>query len=315
MRRKSLKTLSAGVMLLGLQAGAFAAEGGSGVYLLGSRGAGAGITPPEGLFFNTQLYGLNGTNSIRFPLANGRISAGLKANAIVSINTLSWVTPLELFGGKIGFAGTLPFGNVKLNADIAAVNRGVSDSIFTYGDPALTGFIGWKNGPFHLQLAATAYLPIGDYRAGELANLSKNRGAGDFTASLTYLIPNTGFDITNAVGITINRPNKVTSYLTGNEFHWEGALTHKWDNGFSLGVLGYHYQQLTGDSGVGAKLGDFKGRVTAVGGSVGYDFKVGPLPVSTKVRYYHEFNQRNRLKSDSVFFVVSLPLWVAGTSK
>jgi hypothetical protein len=47
---------------------------------------------------------------------------------------------------------------------------------------------------------------------------------------------------------------------------------------------GYYYQQVTGDSGVGATLGDFEGRVTALGGILTYDFALGKIPVSTMSR-------------------------------
>jgi len=37
-----------------------------------------------------------------------------------------------------------------------------------------------------------------------------------------------------------------------------------------MGLIGYYYQQITGDSGLGAKLGPFKGRVVALGGTMAY---------------------------------------------
>ncbi len=39
-------------------------------------------------------------------------------------------------------------------------------------------------------------------------------------------------------------------------------------------MAGYFYQQVTGDSGPGASLGDFKGRIAAIGGTMGYNFKM-----------------------------------------
>jgi hypothetical protein len=43
---------------------------------------------------------------------------------------------------------------------------------------------------------------------------------------------------------------------------------------------------------------------------LGFDFMAGKIPVSTQLRYYHEFEAKNRLEGDAVFFQVSLPLWV-----
>jgi hypothetical protein len=39
-----------------------------------------------------------------------------------------------------------------------------------------------------------------------------------------------------------------------------------------VGAAGYYFQRLTGDSGPGAKLGPFKGRVLGIGLQVGFIF-------------------------------------------
>jgi hypothetical protein len=113
------------------------------------------------------------------------------------------------------------------------------------------------------------------------------------------------------VGVTFNGENPATDYKTGTEFHLEGAITQNFSPAFSLGLVGYYYNQLSGDSGSGARLGDFEGEVAAIGGTLGYNFKVGPLPVSTRLKYYHEFAAENRLEGDAGFITVSMPLWVA----
>ncbi|MGH6829912.1 MAG: transporter [Methylocella sp.] len=42
-----------------------------------------------------------------------------------------------------------------------------------------------------------------------------------------------------------------------------------------VGLVGYVYNQLTGDSGSGAVLGDFKSQASAINPQLGYFFKVG----------------------------------------
>ena len=44
-----------------------------------------------------------------------------------------------------------------------------------------------------------------------------------------------------------------------------------------------------------ARLGDFKGRVTALGALFTYSFALGKIPVSTQWTYFHEFDVENRL--------------------
>lgn len=64
---------------------------------------------------------------------------------------------------------------------------------------------------------------------------------------------------------------------------------------FLVGAAGYHYQQLTGDSGAGAVLGDFKSRVAGIGQQIGYLFPVGDnMQGVLKVKAYQEFAAENR---------------------
>lgn len=122
--------------------------------------------------------------------------------------------------------------------------------------------------------------------------------------------PTTGIDVTNVVGVTFNTENEATNYKTGNELHWDWSISKTWQSGLSIGAIGYAYKQLTDDSGSGAVLGGFRGRVTAVGASLGYDFTIGKLPVSTRVRYYHEVQTVNRFEGNAGFLSISMPLWI-----
>ncbi|MGE3873959.1 MAG: transporter [Parvibaculaceae bacterium] len=72
-------------------------------------------------------------------------------------------------------------------------------------------------------------------------------------------------------------------------------------------LVGYYYDQITGDSGAGAS-GPFEGRVTAVGATLGLNFQAGSLPVSTRLKYFHEFNAENRAEGDAAFVTLSMPL-------
>lgn len=289
---------------------AAAAESATGAYILGLRGAGAGVTPPEGIFFSSQKYFYNGEISGNIPFEDGSIVGSAEITAMVEIPTLLWVTPITIGSAKVGTSLTIPFGNVEVEGNVGPI--ALSDSTFTVGDPSIGLFIGDRIGQFHWQFGATGFLPIGDYHEGEIANVAKHRAAIDVYGALTWLEPELGLDFTNIVGVTFNAKNQATEYRTGTEFHWEWALTKKFENGFSLGAVGYHYNQLTGDSGAGAVLGDFEGKVTAVGATLGYDFRLGRIPVSSKFRFYHEFGTENRLEGNSAFLSISSPLWVAG---
>ncbi|WP_421865165.1 transporter [Parvibaculum sp.] len=68
------------------------------------------------------------------------------------------------------------------------------------------------------------------------------------------------------------------------------------------------YQQVSGDSGAGAVIGNFEGRVTALGPVFTYSFQLGSLPVSSEWKYFHEFDTRNRVEGDDGFVNFSMPL-------
>ncbi len=67
---------------------------------------------------------------------------------------------------------------------------------------------------------------------------------------------------------------------------------------FALGVRGYYYNQFTGDSGSGARLGDFQGESFGLGpGFVWFpEFADGNLAVLGK--WIHDFDATNRFESD-----------------
>lgn len=295
-------------LLLASGAAAEAAEGGSGAYILGIRGPGAGITPPPGVFLSTQVYSYGGKIEGRVPVEGGTVNANGNLDALVAIPTLLWVTPFEFAGGRLGLSATVPYGRAALDGQVGPFS--LSDSVTTFADPSFSAFLGWRAGNVHWQLGVTGFAPIGDYTRGALANIAKHRGALDVFGSLTLVSPQWGLDFTNTLGVTFNTANKATDYKTGNEFHWDWSLTKKFAGGISIGPTGYFYKQLTDDSGSGAVLGGFRGEVWAVGATVGYEFNVGRLPVTTRLRYFHEIETRNRFQGDSVFVGVSMPLWV-----
>ena len=109
--------------------------------------------------------------------------------------------------------------------------------------------------------------------------------------------------------MTFNTENSATNYTSGNEFRIEfTALNHNLSRQFAFGLTGYYYEQLSGDSGSGAVLGPFKGRVTALGPIATWNFKIRNTPVSANVRWMHEFNVKRRVEGEAVFATFAIPL-------
>jgi hypothetical protein len=49
----------------------------------------------------------------------------------------------------------------------------------------------------------------------------------------------------------------------------------------------------------------------ALGGQLGYDFKVGQTPVTTRVKVLRDVEVQNRFAGTTLFVSVAFPLWVA----
>jgi hypothetical protein len=313
-------SIRAGIALLGgaivlLPGLASAAEGGAGFYLLGSKTATAGITPPPGVFFSNDLYMYRGDlGGDRGLPTGGRLAVGVDGAAVISIPTVIWVLPEEIAGGHLGLSATIPVGwkNTKADLTVAGPLGGtatgsVSDKVVTIGDPVLGALLGWESGNFHYQVGTLINVPIGNYQDGEISNIAFHHWGADVNAAVTWLDPTVGLDLSAAIGMTFNAENPATDYRTGNEFHFEWAAVQHFNEQFDAGLVGYYYDQVTGDSGDGARS-DFKGRVAAIGATIGWNFKVGELPVSTRIKYFHEFAAENRAEGDAVYLSISVPL-------
>lgn len=293
----------------------YAAEGGAGFYLLGSKGPAAAITPPPGLYFQNDLYFYRGDlgGNKQLP-TGGRLAVGVEGSAVIEIPTLIWIAPEMVLGGNLGLTTTVPIGWKRTEADATLarpsgrnITGAVSDTVFTIGDPLVGAFVGWHAGNFHYQVGTLVNIPIGDYQDGEISNISFNHWGADIFAAATWMDPTIGWDISGVVGMTFNAENPATDYKTGNELHFEWAAVKHFNKQIDAGLVGYYYQQVSGDSGEGANR-PFKGRVAAIGATIGYNFMLAETPMAARVKYFHEFAAENRAEGDAVYLTLSMPL-------
>jgi len=318
LQRTTTRSIFSVVCFVGICGTADGAEYGLGNYLLGLTIPMAGYTPPAGIYFQDSLYLYKGSASgtINFPFGNV-VVAGLSEKFIINVATLSWFAPGSFLGGTFGVAATIPYGRVEVSADVAFTgplgnNRQLSrfDSVTGIGDTAYSAILGWQNGNHHWNVTVTGFAPTGVYNPNRLANVGLNRPGVDVKGAYTWLDVKSGLEFSAALGMTFNLENTATNYSTGSELHLEAAINKTLANGFSFGVGGYWYQQITGDGGSGNRIGPFKGRVAAIGPMIGYTFKAGELPISLSAKWFHEFDTENRLRGDSVFATLSMPLFV-----
>ncbi|SFD66973.1 Uncharacterized conserved protein [Bosea sp. CRIB-10] len=316
MRLLLAQALSVIVALTALNRAAVATEGGASLYVPGLRGPLAGVVPPPGFYFENDFYSYSGRLSAAKAIPiGGAVVSNVKVEARVNFMTPTWVTPIEILGGNLAFAVTVPFGTPRVSAGAVITGpRGRSigfsqrDATFNIGDPAISSFIGWHQGNFHWQTGVTVNIPSGSYQDGELSNLSFNRWIGDIYAAVTYLNPATGIDLSGAVGFEINGKNDATDYRSGNAIHADIALSKNFTKQFSAGLLASHYQQVSGDGGRGATLGPYKGRVTALAAQIAYTFEVAGTPVSARLKVLREVDVDNRSRGTIGLFSIGFPI-------
>ena len=314
--------LMATVTLTG--APAEAAEGGLSFYIEGQAVPLGGVVPPPGLYFDSNTYfysgkiGGNRTNQL-----GGNVVANVNANIVADFATALWVTPVQVLGGDLAFAFVMPFGEPAVRAGVLLngplINQrlgrpaGASafDATLNPGDPIVSASLGWHSGNWHWKVAGVLSIPGGGYEPGQLSNIALNRYIGDISAAGTYLDPVAGIELSAAAGFTLNGKNPATQYITGNEFHVDVSASKYLTKELSVGVIASHYQQITADSGSGAKVGPFKGRVTAVGGTLGLTAPFAGIPVTARVKVLREVEVENRFKGTIGFLEVSFPLWRA----
>ena len=338
---QSLEFALAAVALLGVTSAAEAAESATSFYLLGSKGAMAGFIPPPGTYLMDTNYYYSGSADGRAALGVTLRKTGVKDTGGVALNleadvsvdakayfqmpSAIWVLPTPVLGGNLGFGLTTPIGWKDVNADIAAratltlgpplsvtIPAGrdfaFDDQNGAFGDPVLASFIGWHQGNLHWNVGTLINVPLGQWDTGQLANLGFNHWAFDINGAVTWADPKSGLDLSAATGITFNTENPDTHYKSGTDFHIELAAMQSLSKQLAIGVTGYYYKQITGDSGAGALLGDFKGQIAAIGPAVTYNFQIGQLPVATSLKWNHEFAAENRLSGDMAMVGFMIPL-------
>jgi hypothetical protein len=319
LRREAVRAIGLGILIAGagLAFQARGSEGGASFYLLGSGGPEAAILPPlPGVFFSdtAYYYSASASGSHEF-VVGGNVVAGLDAKIAADFATVLWAPTTNLLGGTLVVGGSLPVGQPWANVSVILTGPlgnqfGVSknDTALVAGDPVLTAALGWKRGDLHVDVSTLLNVPIGDYRSNQLANLAFHRWADDLSVAATWHDDKSGWDVSGKTGFTFNGENPITHYRTGTEWHVEGAIEKILSRVWALGVQSYYFDQVSGDSGAGAKLGAFEGRVVGIGGFLSYGFKLVGLPATLRLHGTTEFDALNRLQGHTIWLDFSMPL-------
>jgi hypothetical protein len=301
-RAVSVAVISA-FLLFGQPGPALAAEGGTGLYLLGYRVLLSGFMPVPGIYLRNDFYWYNASASA--VVIEDKINLNADIRTFVDLITVSAVLPtLKMLGADYGMALIIPTATATINSSVesgGAIDQGQSrtsgggDIFFT---PAS---LGWHWGNLHCIVALSMFFPAGEYKKNKDITIGKNRFALDPNIAFTWLDPKLGVEASAALGYTMNQANRTTQYKSGDEIHLDVTLAKYFKNGVAAGCGGYYYQQVTADRGNGAILGPSKGRVIALGPVVSYNTKVRGHDISLSFKYFREFDSKDRWAGNAFY--------------
>lgn len=252
----------------------------------------------------------------------GAVVAGLNGQGDLALFGPTYVFATPFLGAQasvslLGIAGrsqasvdatlTGPLGNT--------ISGSRTDAVTGVGDVVPQFALKWNQGVNNFMWYGTGDVPVGDYQRRRLANLGIGHGAIDSGFGYTYFNPQTGNEFSATLGATYNFKNTYTQYQNGIDSHLDWGASHFVTKQIQIGLVGYVFQQLTGDSGSGAVLGPFKSRVAAVGPQIGYLFPIEDKQGYVNLKGYKEFAAENRPEGWNVWLTFQISNAAPGSTK
>lgn len=301
------------VILCCLWAGvSLGSENGRSTYSPGTLGDFSLAVLPDspGFYLRNETFHYEGNN--RHTALGGAVKVDADLDAWVEIPRVTWVSGWEILGARHGAYVSLPLARVEASAQveqIGAAAQNQEDSRWGISDFYLSPvMLDWKAGSANIMLLETVTIPSGTYDKDEFVNISRNYCALNSSLAATWRHPVGGPELDLRAGYIVNAENSATDYRTGDEFALDATAAWRLDQRWAVGLTGYRYEQVTGDSGEGAVLGDFKSRSAGVGPIARYIVVRGDRRVSLVGKWIHEFDAANRFEGDMLFFAFSTRL-------
>ncbi len=238
------------------------------------------------------------------PKINVNINANVHAVADLGFAIPSYVFATPFFGGQASAILLMGYGNnnTSLNATATATSglgsitksvalqqdtMGLADLIPMFVDR-------WNAGVNNYMAYITGDIPVGLYSSSNLANIGLGHGAVDGGVGYTYFDQPAGHEFSAVLGFTGNFENNSTGYTSGIDAHLDWGASQFLSKQVQVGLVGYFYEQLTGDSGCAPILCPFKSRVIGIGPQIGYFFPVAGMQGYLNLKGYGEFDHDNR---------------------
>jgi hypothetical protein len=290
-------------------------EGGLSFWLPGLFGSLAAVPGQPGwaasaLYYHTSV---SATAEKDFALA-GHIVTGVKGSANLSFFGPTYVFATPVLGGQaaLSLLGVGGGANTSIATTLTGprgntLSGGLSEpTAGAFGDLIPQGSLKWNHGVHNFMTYLTGDVPVGQYDATNLANLGIGHGALDGGAGYTYFNPLTGHELSAVSGLTYNFTNQALEYQNGIDFHLDWGASQFLSKQLFVGLVGYFFNQVTGDSGPGARLGAFQSRVAGIGPQIGYVVPLGAMQGFVGLKGYGEFAAQNRASGWNLWLTFSI---------
>jgi hypothetical protein len=294
-----------------------AEEGGSGHYLPGAMASFIDALPGREAFAYVNAftyYNGSASGSLRLNPA-GQVAVNVHGMVYANSSTLLYQTPWKILDGQYAAAVTIPYVwmEVKGNVQIGPITGNRRDTANGVGDIELLPLmLGWTNGDLKFGTTFGIYAPTGEYEKGRLANVGKNYWTFEPGLSVSWLSSKIGTEVSLFAGGDFSTKNDKTDYQSGDVFHLDATVAQHlplFGGSIGAGANAFYYQQVSGDSGNGASLGDFEGRTIGVGPVLSYATKIGPNKTTdlvAELKWLPELEVAHRLKGDTIWFKLAL---------
>ena len=250
-----------------------ATEGAASYYFPGAFGSFLVAVPPEPGFSvasQTLIFGGNAQKSV----LNGRQTFGINAFAVYEYLAGLYAFEQPILGGRLQVGVAAPVvGYATMTASLQTQRFGTfsgtaSDTAF--GDLMLT--------PFSLELELRRVQREDPADWSSRRPVTTTRTPSSMSAATTG--PSTrrsaspgstrrrGTELSVLPGLMINTMNPATDYRSGTEFHLDFMVNQFVADDIAVGIQGYWYKQIDGDSGAGATFGPFMGESFGMGPAV-----------------------------------------------
>ena len=289
-------------------------EAGTSFWLPGQYGSFSAVPSDPGWSFETSFYhaSADASGGISFQ-RGGAIQAGMKSPSDFFMFTPTYAFATQIFGAQAAFGTTILYGKSATSVSATLTGPGgntlsgsKSDDVLGFGDVYPTATLKWNKDVHNFMVYATTGIPVGAYQLTRLSALGLGHWAVDGGVGYTYLNEKAGIEGSVVFGLTYNFINPYTHYQSGTDAHLDWALSPILTDKFHIGAVGYFYNQITGDSGGGARLGDFKSRVAGIGPQIGFFIPFFDRQAYRNLRAYSEFDARNRLEGWNAFVTFSI---------